>query len=214
MKAGQVIGTAGGGTANGLDIQAVHSRAAGKPYANPKRYRNDALHFVCPLDLFDPTTKAALYKKLGSNRTKRTIEPRCGEVNQDVAGTAQGNWITGVGKSDPIDQPGNWDKSIALVHDNFNPSIGVASIGGVIGNPTIIAFAPKHEGTINREFSEVKPDGSMYCYQTDAQPGSGNLARSGSLLIQLTSATTMQAQLAQGSCSGSASFSKATIYER
>ncbi|MFY9484661.1 MAG: hypothetical protein WAP74_03535 [Patescibacteria group bacterium] len=214
MKAGEIIGTAGGGTATGLDIQAVDRRQSGKPYANPKRYRSDALHFVCPLDLFDEATKATLYEKLGSSRTKRTIEPRCGEVNQDVPGTAQGDWITGVKASDLIDQPGNWDKSIALVHDNFDPSVGIASIGGVIGSPTKIAFMPKHEGTINREFSEVKPDGTVYCYQTDAQPGSGNIARSGSLLIQLTNATTMQVELTQASCSGSGSFSKPTTYER
>lgn len=214
MKAGEIIGTAGGGASTGLDIQAIDRRVTGNPYANPSRYRSDALHFVCPLDLFDQTTKAALYEKLGSNRIKRTIEPRCGAVNQDVPGTAQGNWITGVKANDPIDQPGNWDKSIALVHDNFNPAIGVASIGGVIGSPTIIAFVPKHDGTINREFSEVKPDGNVYCYQTDAQPGSGNVARSGSLLIQLTSATTMQAEFIPGACPGSVAFSKATTYER
>ncbi len=214
MKAGEIIGTAGGGTATGLDIQAVDRRQSGKPYANPKRYRSDALHFVCPLDLFDEATKATLYEKLGSSRTKRTIEPRCGEVNQDVPGTAQGDWITGVKASDLIDQPGNWDKSIALVHDNFDGVTGIASIGGVIGTPGQIAFVPQHEGTINREFSEVKSDTNVYCYQTDTQPGSGTTIKSQRLILQLTSATTLDAELQQGSCSGSVTFSKPTTYER
>lgn len=214
VKAGAVLGTAGSQRASGLDVQTIDRRQPPLAYANPKRYGGDQFYFACTLDLFEPTLRQTFYDKLGNGNTKRTIEPRCGAVNQDIAGTAQGNWITGVGSSDSMEEPENWGKSMALVHDNFDPSVGIASIGGLIGNSTKIVFVPKHDGTINREFSEVKPDGMVYCYQTDSQAGSGNVARSGSLLIQLTNATTLQAELKQSACSIINSFSKSTIYER
>lgn len=215
IKTGTVLGTAGSGTSTGLDVQAVDQRSPKLIYANPKRYRDDAFHFVCPLDLFDETTKATLYEKLGSTQTKRTIKPRCGAISQDVPGTAQGNWITGVGANDPMDQPGNWDKSLALVHDNFDPSVGIASIGGVIGNPGQIAFTPTHTGATNREFGEVKPDGSIYCYYSDSQAGSGNIMKSQQLLVQLTSPTSLKAELQTGSCGEQLKITdNATTFER
>lgn len=214
VKAGVVLGTAGSGTSTGLDIQAIDDRSEKLAYANPKRYRNNSFHFVCPLDLFEPTVQKSLYDRLGSTQSKRTTEPRCGEVSQDISGSAQGNWITGVDANDLIDEPGNWDKSLALVHDNFDPSVGIASIGGVIGQSGQIAFTPNRDGTINRAFSEVKADSVVYCYYSDAQAGSGNVIKNQRLLIQLTTAVTMQAELQNGGCSSSVSFSKPTTYER
>lgn len=211
VKAGVALGTAGGGTATGLDIQAVDKRSPKLTYANPKRYRSDAFYFVCPLDLFETQVKESLYAKLGNGMVNRTIEPLCGQVAQDVPGTAQGNWITGGGD---LDSPETWSKTIALVHDNFDPAIGIASIGGAIGDAQQIAFRPKRSGAINREFSEVKPDGNIYCYFSDANSGSGFSNASNRLLIELTSETSLKAEVQTDSCSDSVLFSKPTTYER
>ena len=66
-------------------------------YANPQRPLNGPsdqwFHITCPLDYFPPDKVTALYNLLG-NTTKRTIEPRCGAMMQDIKGTPQGNWFT------------------------------------------------------------------------------------------------------------------------
>ena len=210
VKAGELIGEAGGGSATGLDFQLIDRRSEKLNYANPKRYREDAFHFVCPLDFFDQTSKDSLYQKLGNNSVKRTIEPRCGEVNQDIVGTVQGNWTSADGL---IDAPENWSKTLALVHDNTDPSIGVLSIGGVISTPQRILFSPKTDGQINRDFSQVKVDEKIYCYEgrTAGQQQGG---QSGRGLIQLDNETTMKVENQSGSCDGNVSFSSPTMYQR
>ncbi len=222
LSAGAAIGEAGGGTSTGLDWRLVDRRSMPLVWANPKRYRDDQFHFACPIDLYDPKIKAELYERFGGyGGQKRTVEPRCGEVNQDKPGTAQGNWISGDGL---IDQPEQWSKTLALVHDNADPTIGVVSIGGVIGEPTKIQFTPKHEGTLNREFGEVLPDGKIYCYQGEmrraqdqSQPANLAFNRIESLqrvIIQLISANSMKIELQNGSCSDEVSFLKPTVYQR
>ena len=201
VKTGELIGEAGGGTATGLDFQLVDRRSEKLPYTNPKRYREDQFHYVCPLDYFDQNTKDSLYQKLGNNQTKRITPPRCGEVNQDKLGTAQGNWIAGEGL---VDTPENWSKTLALVHDNTDPKIGVLSIGGIITKSQKIQFSPKNEGLVNREFSQVKADKQIYCYE----------GQSGKVLIQLINDTTLKAEYQNGSCDGSVSFSLPTTYQR
>lgn len=201
IKAGELLGEAGGGRSNALDFWTKDFRSKPLEYANPGRYRDEQLHIVCPIDLFEPSVKEILNEKFGSYEKKRTIEPLCGSVNQDVAGTAQGNWI--ISRDGLMDQPEAWDKSLALVHDNVDPNIGVVVIGGVISNPQTIQFNPVQNGNINREFSQVKPDNQIYCYE-------GN----GRMLIQLESETILKAEFQTGSCQESFQFSSPTIYYR
>ena len=219
IKAHELIGEAGGGSATGLDFQLVDRRSEKLNYANPKRYREDQLHYVCPLDYFDLAIKDSLYQKLGNNLTKRTIEPKCGEVNQDKLGTAQGNWMKSdgsprfAGEAGLIDTPENWSKSIALVHDNIDASIGVVSIGGMITNPQRIQFNPSQTGNINREFSQVKPNGQIYCYE-GRSIGQQQGGKSGRVLIELTSDTVLKAEYQALSCNESINFNSPTAYER
>lgn len=212
VKSGQLIGEAGGGRPTGLDFWLTDFRQKPLLFANPQRYRKDQFYVACPLDLFGLDIKKQLYEKLGRNGdNSRTIEPRCGQIDQDIAGTAQGNWMTGEGL---LDEPKNWGKTLSLVHDNANPKIGVASIGGVIGQPGRIEFEPKDEGNINREFNQVKPDGKIYCYEGKIIRPNGGQKQSERLVLQLTSETQLKIEIQTGQCGPDISFSNPTVYER
>lgn len=220
LKAGEPIGEAGGGRASGLDMGATDPRAPALAYAKPSRYGTRDRQIICPLDLFSPPTKDELYAKLGSERVKRVGEPRCGAVNQDVAGTAQGNWYSGTGN---MKQPENWSHGLALVHDNFDPAVGVVSIGGVI-NPTAtkISFTPTTEGQKNRDFDQIKPDSLIYCYEGQTvnnqrfnpDERAPRPPASQFFLLQLLSAEQIKVELQTGLCPATPAFGQPTVYER
>ena len=63
------MGLTDGRTPNGLD---------------PARYPDQARTTVCPLDLYEPTTRASLAALLGSDGQLRTVEPRCGSIVTDA----------------------------------------------------------------------------------------------------------------------------------
>lgn len=210
ISAGEEIGEAGGGTATGLDFWAIDYRAPELKFANMSRYRSHQLHTVCPVDLFDESSKKILSEKFGGYDKRRTIEPLCGRIDQDIAGTAQGNWTTTEGY---IDMPDAWSKSLALVHDNMDPTIGVVSIGGIIASGQKIQFKPTSEGLVNRDFNQIEADGKTYCYED--QPIGQILGwRSGKVLIQLVNDKTLKAEYQQGNCNSNFNFSSPTIYER
>jgi len=208
IPAGEELGEAGGGTPTGLDFWAIDLRAKELVYANPKRYNSHQLHTVCPLDLFEPSQKAILSSKFGKYEKKRTIEPLCGQINQDIAGTAQGNWTTAEGY---IDKPEAWSKSLALVHDNVDPTIGIVSIGGTIGSPTKIQFTPTSSGNINRDFNQVK-DQQIYCY--GGQSVGINSKQSGRVLIQLEDQSKLKVEYQNGTCQDNFQFTSPATYNR
>ncbi len=208
VAAGEILGTAGGREGQwGIDFWAKDMRSTPLNYANPRRYYEDWLHVVCPIDYFEPALRDALMALFGGWRGLRTAEPRCGEVMQDVAGTAQGNWfVDGPGATHDLNDPStlNWSKQLALVHDNVDPAIAVISVGGTVMPAGTQSFTPAHSGTVNREFSEVTNDGSIYCYSLP----------SGRFLIQLMSPTAMRAEKQSGACSGGYAFVSPTDYAR
>jgi hypothetical protein len=66
------------------------------------------------------------------------------------------------------------DPHLALVHDNLDPTVGVFSIGTSLATATgAWRFTPEHSGTHNREFSEITPGDTIYCF--DPAPLSGVL---------------------------------------
>lgn len=212
VKAGASLGEVGGGTPTGLDWQMTDRRRIRLAYANPSRYYESAFYFACPLDFYEGQARAALSAKLGGPGQRRTVEPLCGAVAQDLPGTAQGNWFTG-GPQVQADSPETWGKGLALVHDNLDGVTGVVSIGGVVAEPTKLLFQPKREGTFNREFSEVRADGQVYCYE-----GSTNLSGPPSpprhVLLQMNDATTMRVEYRAGSCPATPAFTNPTTYTR
>lgn len=160
VNSGQEIGATWG-----FDLFATDSRITELKSANPDRWYNysrNLKYTVCPLDYFIEPEKTKLYSLLGGwDNIKRTIEPLCGTVEQDIKGTAQGNWfVKGIIKTMP-EFP-----HLALALDNGNPGINVFSVGTSIPNldSKRYLFSPKSEGEINIAFSKVKP-GAIYCYE-------------------------------------------------
>ncbi|MBI2084224.1 MAG: hypothetical protein HYT70_01240 [Candidatus Aenigmarchaeota archaeon] len=158
LKAGEPLGTVGGSSDFGL----ADLRTPELSYANRNRWYDEPLHRVCPLDYFIPDVKSNLYSLLGNSDMRRIVEPLCGEVNQDVEGTAQGVWFAkGTKETYPE------DSHIALAHDNINPVKGVFSVGTSVPNLQVgtYYFNPKNSGFVDREFKDVNADGNVYCYE-------------------------------------------------
>ncbi len=152
LAAGVQIGTAGGpSSAPAMDFGVV-DQAVTLPFISPRRYNSQTLHSACPIDYFTPNVKTALQVYLGEGSSQRTAPPICGQVNQDVTNTLQGNWFYG---SSTKDGPGNWLKELAIVHNNANPALDEISIGGVISQAKFWTFSPLSSGLINHEPSGV-----------------------------------------------------------
>lgn len=215
-QAGEIIGQAGGGTAAGFDFGATDDRSPPMQYANPARYNQ--LHVVCPLDLFVGSVRDSILPRLGRTGSPRTIAPVCGSVMQDQTGTAQGNWFVG---NVSAGSPEGWSKSLALVHDNFDPRQGVVSFGGNGGGAFRLDFAPTSSGTINREFSGITPGHQVYCFESASGTGQQTSTSTQSpsqparrALIQLISATRLLFEAQAGSCGTASAMVSPTTYTR
>lgn len=197
VQASEQLGVVGGLHGN-FDI-GVYDFRKPLPFVNPLRYGNPTgkgfdrgrpLYIQCPLDYYEPGIARKFYDKI-----KRTAEPRCGKTMQDILGTLHGNWFI----SDATAQVG-WERQLAFVHDNTDPSQSAISIGGTISEPQKHVFIAGTAGTNNRKFSDVTPDGKIYCYDLN----------SGKLLVQMTNATQIKVEVTS-SCT---SFKNPTIYDR
>lgn len=212
LSAGDLVGTAGGGTPSGFDFGATDSRQKPMEFANNKRYRNSYRQTSCPYDLFSPDLKSHLYPFLGSNDQPRLIEPICGTIAQDMPGTAQGNWYQGKGSSDELERQG---KTVSLIHDNVDPGLGLIVLGSTFSK---VAFSPTHAGVVNREFAEITPGQEIYCYQPDVEGSRVSYGTQsqfkGSVLIHLSSASQLDVEVRSEDCSGSNTFSHPTRFMR
>ena len=182
VAVGEPIGTAGGSSDFGL----ADLRTQELVYANPKRWYEDPLHRVCPLDYFTANIGVQLKSMLGSSDSKRTVEPVCGEVAQDKPGTAQGVWfVKGTSNTYPE------DPHLALVHDNIDPLKGVFSVGTSINGLSsgTYSFNPANSGLVNRDFKDITADGKVYCYEA---AGGRPYTQYVVVILQLTSSTTLR----------------------
>lgn len=203
VKAGEKIGTAGGKSSAALDFNAYDERLPNPVVANPKRTINP--HATCPINYYSEQIKTKLESLLGGKNGRRTVEPICGEIFQDKIGTLQGNWYIGNDAND-------WTKYMAMVHDHIDPTIGLVSIGGTISEPGVFSYTPQHSGTINREPSEINPEGQIYCYEPKAE--NNNNTFPGRFIVQLVDVYTLKAEFQLRSCDSNIKFNSPTIYER
>lgn len=183
-------------------------------YANPSRYNQR--HVVCPFDLFVGSLRDSFRPRFGRTGTPRTIPPVCGTVMQDQAGTAQGNWFVG---DVSAGSPEGWSKSLALVHDNFDPGQAVVSFGGNGGNAFKLDFTPTSSGTVNREFSGITPGTEVYCFESASQQGQQTSTQSPSqparrAVIRLMSPTRLLFEAQTGSCHSAFAFVSPATYSR
>ena len=147
--------------------------------------------------------------------TPRTTLPKCGQVIQNITGTVQGDWFANRPKQDEnLESEG---KTLSFIHNNYDPSIAVISIGGnITAKPETASFKPTHEGTTNREFSETKI-GNTYCYKNDSTLGGFIFAPSNNndqILVQLLDDHHLKIEAQSGSCGENNVFSRAFTYER
>ncbi len=224
VNAGELIGYSG--DAAGVDFGAVDYRITPLGFANPAHYMKEMLHYVSPVPYFTPEVRAALESKLASydGTRPRTAEPRFGEYMQDLPGTAQGNWfIPGVSLAIPFQQP---DQFLALVHEYLDAALPVFSVGNSInGLPVgVYGFKPQASGNLSRDFSAVRADGTVYCYDSfltgKSTGGIGMGSPRGVILLSMPSETTLRIEKRgpEGSrCDASAAYTfsaNATLFER
>lgn len=212
-KSGELLGWAGGSEDSpGIDVGLYNKNIKPLNFANRARYQDDNLQAACPMDLYSGSLKEKLSEKLGGHDKKRTIEPRCGEVMQDVVGTLQGNWFKGKNKDWEVNS-----SAVSLVHENDDPSVAVVSLGDDFKRSGKIAFVPRDSGTINREFSQIKPDNKIYCFQSNEeynQPGNQYYIP-GKVVLELLDNTHLKIELIQNSkCTATERFVNPVIYER
>ncbi len=191
-------------------------------------------HNYCTVDLYSGDLKNQFDAKFGSydaTTTKnsdgtmndgtpkfqqRTVQPVCGTLDQDIVGTIQGMWFSH--KPDTDDKSGNVGaagQGISFIHNNIDPAIGEVVVGGEMNNNLtgVLAFTPTHSGAINREPSEIKSDGQVYCYDNGAQTNNGQ-AISDKVLVQLIDSKHIKAENQSGKCSANESFQNAYNFSR
>lgn len=197
LTAGTPIGTMGGDNANTLDFGGYDRRVPDLPFINRARSYGNGSEFgqnrtICPVDYYVASVAAALRPRFSGLFGRRTVEPVCGTIMQDLPNTAQGRWFF---NDAPMD-----DQHLALAHDNVDPRLGVISAGTSIPSvPTNIwVFTPAASGRVNADFRRVAADGLIYCYQTFF--GSRILLRH--ILIQLMSATRVRIEGVLGATCG------------
>jgi hypothetical protein len=212
MKAGDLMGTAGG-TAASYDFGTYDYRTTLTGWANSSRHLYDQAHTVCPLDYFVPSVAQPLKDKLGefNGSTLRTIPPVCGTTMQDVPGTAQGYWYK-PGQPDVPEDP-----HLALMHSYVNPTYGVVSSGtSVAGMMGTWYFTPTTSGLVRRDFNQIT-DNQIYCYDQFRDPLFALTGNPTIILVQLTAPTTLtiEKQSATDCSAGSWSFtSNAVTFQR
>ena len=211
-----------------FEIWAANYNEPAPSQTNWEYYQDDRYaHIMCPFDLYTGDLKQQYYDKLGrwenesivdvngkkvkketsGHFVARNGEPMCGRVDQDIVGSIQGVWFGGKPGDKEIEFAG---KVIAFVHNNVDVKRGEVSIGGDLtgGISVVISFDPKHSGTINREPSEIKADGKVYCYDTQTWEITGKI------LVQLIDDHNIRAEYQKGTCTTSESFVKPFSYER
>lgn len=184
----------------------------------------------CLFDLYSGTLKEEYYKLFGRYEparqkdddgksiqsgpifTPRTIKPLCGQTIQNIVGTIQGDWFGLPKGSDSF--PGNNIGDLALIHDNLDPTIGKIVVAGNVSTAGVVQFVPFNSGSINREFSQVKADNQLYCYQDDPNVQMGGFKITGKFLIQLLDDHHLKIENQSGSCQTGDAFKNPFTYER
>ena len=175
LAAGDPLGT-GGLSAElgflGLDFGLLDDRVRNH-YAKPSRFPDPTFHAVCPYEYFDATNRGTLLAMIRDPAHPDEVptgEPRCGTMEVDVDGTAQGVWAE-VGVTGQV--AGDETRYITLANYPYRPqerlalSLGPATLGAMV------EMTPRATtGRVNRAFDQITGDGVLYCYFS-GDPSSG-----------------------------------------
>lgn len=218
VKAGEAAGASD--PFAGVDWGGVDYRVT-LPFANPTRYDGDFPHMVSPLEYATAEVRALVDRKIGTfdGQVLRTAPPITGSLMQDKVGTAQGNWFTHGSTFMNTQDFGPW---LGLLHDHVHPETPIISMGTSVRGMQmgLYTFTPRTSGLNNRDFSEVRSDGAVYCYEgfalgrTASQLNLSTVA--GVLLMTMPDPTTLKVELQPGkSCgAGRTMTESASVFER
>lgn len=187
VAAGEDLGTSAGVTDVGMRDERVTNF-----YVSPWRFGGPN-HAVCMWEQWDDVNQEILFSKMRDGERPNVVPtgtPRCGTMQVDVAGTAQGIWA-GPDVTEPVG--GDDNRYMALVNYPYRPqaelalSIGPESLGGHVG------IVPRQtSGRVNLAFDQVTPDGLIYCYGPDGGPW-----KVGSWFVAMTSETEIRIEHVQ-----------------
>ncbi len=204
IKAGDQLGTAGGPGVNtqAFDFGVYDMRNKPLAFVDQKYWTPQNLHTVCGLNYYaNGSVKTAQFQKVKNAKLTNGL-PDCGTNMWDKTGTLQGNWVLPNTPTGPVpDQQG-----FVAIPYNKDPSKVDIDWGSTIAPADRIVAAMSSSGVINRNPSQVTPDGKIYCY-ADGQ-------YSGRILVQMVNSSTIKVERQSGSCSSSSSFSGPTTYVR
>lgn len=173
-------------------------------FANPKRHPTRTQHIQCPYDYY----KGEMQKQF-LDLIERDDERQCGITMQDVPGSLKGAWFHESAEEEYVV---DWNVYLAFVNDNEFPDIQVVSIAGIFTDPSKFKFNPRSSGFINREFSQVKADGKIYCYQAENVGKPFEPMPAGKILVQLMDDDTLNIEHQEGKCAGSENFNNPEAY--
>jgi len=172
VTAGTVLGQAGG-SITGLDFDLFDERVR-LDFVAAHRYPQARRGAICPQALFTPVLRDFLLDRTGRGEIMRTAEPRCGTMEIDVAGTAQGMWV--LDGHDVTLSAADFDRFFALAPNELRPDmyhVLVTAHPAFQVSPwgyVIFAFELQDAGRVNRPFADVSPDGTLYCYAAGSDP--------------------------------------------
>lgn len=221
LEAGEQFGM--GPDTAGVDFGVVDFRRKPAAFINVEHYDHYYPYYASPLDYYTGEVRRTLESKTGHvfGTTRRAADPIGGTYMQDMPGTAQGNWfVPGKNHRNSTDL----SPMLGLAHDYVDPAQPIMAIGNSVKgvNMGLYSFNVATEGSTNRDFSEVKADGTTYCYDSFVQGQSAGgmpLGRpSGILLLAMPSDTTLKVEAVAGSsCDAVANRTlseSATTFER
>ncbi|MDE2078796.1 MAG: hypothetical protein KGI73_00220 [Patescibacteria group bacterium] len=222
LKSGEALGTIVGLSGRGGEVDFAAADVRTTPWQFIDQNEQTGMladsyaHAVCPLDYFGGSLRTNLYSLITMKHQGENGIPACGAVMQDKAGTAEGNWYDKAASKGAY-QGINESGLLAIVHSNLDAAEGIVSVGtALIETPALgtqILFTPAHTGFVNREPSEITPDGHVYCFSGPA--GGGGNGAVEHVDIRLESATTLTADYATGACAATPTLSSNTVtYER
>jgi hypothetical protein len=133
VKAGQVIGSTGGG--HGVDFTVLDTRSTLKGFIKPERFRERdpwKPHVIDPFPLVEEPLRGKL---LALNPRKEA--PHGGRIDYDIAGTLAGNWYAeGSGGYAGLNRRMDyWAGHLAFAYHHIDPAKIVVSIGDYDGKP-------------------------------------------------------------------------------
>lgn len=207
----------------GVDFGILDFRRMPAAFIDLAHYDYYYPYYTSPLDYYYTGTRHLIEGKTGDmfGKRLRTALPIGGSYMQDLAGTAQGNWFL----------PGKYHSNttdlsvfLSLVHDYVDPAQPLIAMGTSVPGMAmgLYSFTAQATGLINRDFSEIKPDGGIYCFDNFLQgqsAGSLPLGKSnGIVLMSMTGQNALKLEFIAGSaCNTVANWTftaKATSFVR